>query len=220
MNAGITVGLGTDMSGGYSASILEAVRQTTLTSRIVALQDGDDEAKLSVAEALFLGTRGGAEAVGLGDKIGAFEVGMEWDAILVELGKVPELPVDDDRLTNGNADQVPLASVAAVDVSAAVGVDDEYINAFPPLDIAETDDTKYNGPDIDIDSTSFPPQICDGINDNPVDIFGWENWEEKIAKWVYSGDSRNNIAVWVRGSEVYRRGGMPEVYPLSLEEGR
>lgn len=35
-----------------------------------------------------------------------------------------------------------------------------------------------------------------------VDIFGWESWEEKIAKWVWSGDDRNVKAVWVGGRLV------------------
>ena len=64
LNKGIDVGLGTDMSGGYSPSILEAVRQAGLVSRHVAMVEGD-EAKLSVEEVLYLGTKGGAKVVGL-----------------------------------------------------------------------------------------------------------------------------------------------------------
>jgi len=102
VDAGITVSLGTDVSGGFSASILESARQAIWVSRYVAMQDGDD-AKLSVEEALYLATRGGAKTVGLDDKIGGFEVGKEWDAQLINLGRVEEgeevvdvdaLPVD------------------------------------------------------------------------------------------------------------------------------
>ncbi|KAL8987178.1 MAG: hypothetical protein Q9169_008721, partial [Polycauliona sp. 2 TL-2023] len=46
--------------------------------------------KLSVTECLFLATMGGAECLGLEKKVGAFEVGMEWDAQLVRLESVPE----------------------------------------------------------------------------------------------------------------------------------
>lgn len=111
LNHGVDIGLGTDVSGGYSASILEAVRQALLVSRHVAM-GGDDEAKLSIEEVLYLGTRGGAKVVGMEDKIGGFEVGMEWDAQLIGLGSV-------------------------------------------------------NNEEI-----------------GPVDIFGWESWEDRVAKWV------------------------------------
>lgn len=134
LNKGVEVGLGTDMSGGYSPSILEAVRQASLVSRHVAM-GGDDAAKLSIEEVLYLGTRGGAKVVGLENKIGGFEVGMEWDAQLIGLGNV--------------------------------GVEEGDMGA--------------------------------------VDIFGWENWDERIAKWVFNGDDRNTLAVWVKGRLVHER---------------
>ncbi|KAF1352163.1 hypothetical protein BDV97DRAFT_293399 [Delphinella strobiligena] len=89
LDFGLTVGLGTDVSGGYSPSILEEARQAILVSRHVAMEFGD-AAKLSTEEALYLGTRGGARVVGLEDRIGGFEVGMDWDAQMIELGSVSE----------------------------------------------------------------------------------------------------------------------------------
>lgn len=140
LDGGIDVGLGTDMSGGYSPSILEAARQSLLVSRHVAMKpEGGDKAKLSIEEVLYLGTRGGAKVVGLEDKIGGFEVGMEWDAQLVSLTEVTEdgiLPEEDDGM---------------------------------------------------------------------VDVFGWETWDEKIAKWLFNGDDRNTNAVWVKGRLVHER---------------
>ena len=88
LDEGITVGLGTDVSGGYSCSILEAARQACLVSRLLAFtKGGEDGAKLSVEEVLYLGTRGGAKALGLETKVGAFQEMMEWDAQLVDLGE-------------------------------------------------------------------------------------------------------------------------------------
>lgn len=142
LNKGIDVGLGTDMSGGYSPSILEAVRQASLVSRHIAME-GDEGAKLSVEEVLYLGTRGGAKVVGLEDKIGSFGVGMEWDAQLIGLGEV------------------------LVDVDEEAGFE------------AQTE--------------------------GQVDIFGWEDWDERIAKWVFNGDDRNTLAVWVKGRLVHER---------------
>lgn len=137
LNEGITVGLGTDVSGGFTSSMLNETREALLMSRHVAMEDGD-EAKLSVEEGLYLATRGGAKVVGLEHRIGAFEVGMDWDAQLIRLGSV--------------------------------------------------------GDDGDL-----------GIEEGQVDIFGKESWEDKVAKWVYTGDDRNTIAVWVKGRLVHQR---------------
>ncbi|KAH6634614.1 hypothetical protein B0J18DRAFT_360554 [Chaetomium sp. MPI-SDFR-AT-0129] len=105
LDRGIACGLGTDMSGGYSPSVLEAARQAALVSRQVVLSgtvDGkrDDGAALSVDEVLYLATRGGAEVVGLADKVGAFEVGMDWDAQLIGLNIVGE----DGEVINSDGD--------------------------------------------------------------------------------------------------------------------
>ncbi|TKX25680.1 amidohydrolase-like protein 1 [Elsinoe australis] len=89
LDDGIDVGLGTDVSGGYSGSMLEEVRQAILVSRHVAMEEGD-KAKLSFEEGLWLATRGGAKVLGLEDRVGGFEVGMEWDAQMINLGSVGE----------------------------------------------------------------------------------------------------------------------------------
>jgi guanine deaminase len=135
LDKGVEIGLGTDMSGGYSPSILEAARQALLVSRHVAME-GSDECKLSIEEVLYLSTRGGANVVGLERMIGGFEVGMEWDAQLIGLSQV-----------DSNED----------------------------------------------------------LGARPVDIFGWESWPERIAKWVFNGDDRNTLAVWVKGRLVHER---------------
>ena len=36
----------------------------------------------------------------------------------------------------------------------------------------------------------------------PVDIFGWEDWHEKVEKWVFGGDDRNIKRVYVQGKLV------------------
>lgn len=140
---GVEVGLGTDVSGGYSPSVLEAARQAALVSRHVAMgveDEGERErSKLSVEEVLYLATRGGARCVGLEARVGAFEEGLQWDAQLVGLG--------------------------------AVGEDGER----------------------------------EGEDEGNVDVFGWEDWEERMAKWVYNGDDRNTKMVWVKGRQVHAR---------------
>jgi guanine deaminase len=85
LDDGITVGLGTDVSGGYSSSMLEATRHACLISRLLSDQTDKASDRLSIDEALWLATRGGAKVVGWEDRIGAFEVGIQWDAQLKSL---------------------------------------------------------------------------------------------------------------------------------------
>ena len=137
LDEGIEVGLGTDVSGGYSTSILDAVRNACMVSRHVGfLNEGDSRYNLGVAEALWLGTMGGAKVVGMEGRLGGFEEGMLWDVQEINLGDV---------------------------------------------------DAQGQGGDTD------------------VDIFGWENWEERVAKWVWNGDERNVRRVWIGGKLVHER---------------
>ncbi|KAL4976050.1 hypothetical protein BDW66DRAFT_159982 [Aspergillus desertorum] len=99
LDKGITVGLGTDVSGGYSPSILEAVRQACLVSRLLRYSTGstpslsertqiekEGREVLSVEEALYLATRGGAAVIDMPNELGGFEKGMFWDVQLIRLG--------------------------------------------------------------------------------------------------------------------------------------
>jgi guanine deaminase len=98
LDEGLTVGLGTDVSGGYSPSILEAARQACLVSRLLGYvtdfqkvtgnSTSTGHEKLSVEESLYLATRGGAAVVDMANDIGGFDKGMIWDAQLIELGAV------------------------------------------------------------------------------------------------------------------------------------
>ncbi|KAF9198410.1 hypothetical protein BGZ49_000781 [Haplosporangium sp. Z 27] len=84
----IKVGLGTDVAGGYSPSILEALR----ASRSCSVARNVDTTLL-VPELFYLATVGGARVMELEDTIGNFEVGKEFDAILVNTN-VDNSPVD------------------------------------------------------------------------------------------------------------------------------
>ncbi|KAJ5239282.1 hypothetical protein N7468_003901 [Penicillium chermesinum] len=101
LEAGVTVGLGTDVAGGYSTSILEVARQASLVSRLLSYsaeylalignttaEGTDGHEKLSPDDVLYLATRGGAQVVHMADDIGGFDTGMIWDAQLIELGAV------------------------------------------------------------------------------------------------------------------------------------
>ncbi len=93
LNKGLHVGLGTDISGGHSASMLHACRYAVAASR--ALEDGVDaalaaetrgraNARIDFMEAFWLATAGGAQALDL--KVGRFAPGYRFDAMLVDAG--------------------------------------------------------------------------------------------------------------------------------------
>jgi guanine deaminase len=84
--------------------------------------------------------------VGMQDRVGGFEVGMEWDAQMISLGIVSEEGCRDGAFEEG-----------------------------------------------------------------PVDVFGWESWSDIVEKWVYSGDDRNTVAVWVKGRLVHQTSRYPGI---------
>ena len=173
LDAGIDVGLGTDVSGGYSTSILVAAREAAMVSRTLAAltpeeldasEDDDknkqplnhepagplnhstsakDRKKLSVEECLYLATKGGAKCLGLETKIGGFEVGMLWDAQYVAL--------DDAEESDGDGEDAA---------------------------------SEHRG---------------------PVELWGQEDWGNKVAKWLFCGDDRNTKMVFVGGRLVHQR---------------
>ncbi|EWM24381.1 guanine deaminase [Nannochloropsis gaditana] len=116
LEAGVKVGLGTDVAGGYSSSMLSAIRSCVLASR--ALEDGVEEwrhgeeegdregkkeggkqggeqwckegregMRIDWKEALWLATMGGAECLGLEEEVGSWAVGKAFDAVRVDVKK-------------------------------------------------------------------------------------------------------------------------------------
>jgi guanine deaminase len=105
MEQGIKIGLGTDIAGGYHPSISDASRMAVLASLSLQHQqlerrrirdaqqhntrqngdgaDDDHEPALDFRHSFYLATLGGAHALGLQDKIGTFQIGMEFDAIVL-----------------------------------------------------------------------------------------------------------------------------------------
>jgi len=84
LNRGIKVGLGTDSGGGFSSSILDAIRQAFIVGNARHWITKGAEERLNLQELFYLATLGGARVVGLEDKIGNFEVGKEFDALVVD----------------------------------------------------------------------------------------------------------------------------------------
>lgn len=86
LRRGIKVGLGTDSGGGYSSSMLEVMKQAFLVSNAQQTRTNGKDPALSLPECFYLATLGGARVCGLGDRIGNFVVGKEFDALVVDFG--------------------------------------------------------------------------------------------------------------------------------------
>lgn len=91
LDKGVKVGLGTDVAGGFSPSMLDAIRSTFIASKTTKIMRRDgplkdkDYAPLTPAELLYLATLGGAQVLGLQDQIGNFEKNKAFDALWVDL---------------------------------------------------------------------------------------------------------------------------------------
>lgn len=88
LDRGIKVGLGTDCSAGYMPSIHDAMRSASNVSRHLALKADDERYILGFSEIVYLATLGGARVVDMEDKIGNFEVGKQFDALVVDVDGV------------------------------------------------------------------------------------------------------------------------------------
>ncbi|XP_061189720.1 guanine deaminase-like [Saccostrea echinata] len=84
LSEGIKVGLGTDVSGGYSPSILDAMRTAIHTSNMWAIKDPTHK-PINHREAFMMATYGGSQALAIDHLCGNFEVGKEFDALLIKL---------------------------------------------------------------------------------------------------------------------------------------
>jgi guanine deaminase len=96
--AGIPVGLGTDVSGGYAPSVLSALRDAMTASATVEIaarggDGGEVEQRISYIHAFHLATQGGAKALGLGAVVGTIDIGKELDALIVHPG-AEDGPID------------------------------------------------------------------------------------------------------------------------------
>lgn len=78
----VKVGLGTDVGGGTSFSLLQTMADAY---KVIQLQGG----QLSAFQAFYLATLGSAKALSLDDKLGSFDVGKEADFIILDLQATP-----------------------------------------------------------------------------------------------------------------------------------
>ncbi|PQP89425.1 guanine deaminase [Paenibacillus sp. AR247] len=100
---GVEIGLGTDISGGFSPSLFDNIRQAVMSSRM--LEDGvnpglpaEDRgvpgSRITVNEAFYLATAGGGESLSL--PVGRIQENYAWDVQIIDT-KLPsaKLPIFD-----------------------------------------------------------------------------------------------------------------------------
>jgi guanine deaminase len=94
--AGIKVGLGSDVAAGPEVSIFSAMRAGAATQRVLELtgRASRDDA-LRPLDWLRAGSLDGANALGMGERIGSIEAGKEADLILVDPRLTTPLPGDE-----------------------------------------------------------------------------------------------------------------------------
>ncbi|KAJ1917983.1 hypothetical protein H4219_002871 [Mycoemilia scoparia] len=104
--SGFKVGLGTDVSGGYSPTIMDAMRMAATTNRALTAEkiasktglNEEDTTPLGVPELIYLATLGGAQVLGLESQVGSLEQGKQFDALLIDL-ETENSPVPAENVT-------------------------------------------------------------------------------------------------------------------------
>ncbi|CAG8567485.1 11014_t:CDS:2 [Acaulospora colombiana] len=86
LDEGIKVGLGTDVSGGFSKTILDSIRSASVAGKVTQMTAPKDKksSPITLNELFYLSTMGGASLLNLENVIGNFEVGKEFDALLID----------------------------------------------------------------------------------------------------------------------------------------
>jgi len=85
LDAGINIGLGTDVAAGSSMNMLKTILITLQASKMYYRLVDTDVKKLTFEEVFFIATEGGGRYFG---KVGAFKEGYEFDAVIIDDGKM------------------------------------------------------------------------------------------------------------------------------------
>jgi guanine deaminase len=97
LDAGLSLGLGSDVAGGPDLSIFTAMRTGFYVQNARRVAGAESGRVLTPLEWLRLGSLGGAHVLGLGDAIGSLEAGKEADVIAVDSAFTAPVPgVEDD----------------------------------------------------------------------------------------------------------------------------
>ena len=81
LDMGLRIGLGTDVSGGFSLSMFHAIADTIQVSKLRWRLMDQSLAPITLEEAFYMATIGGGSFFG---KVGSFEPGYEFDAMVLD----------------------------------------------------------------------------------------------------------------------------------------
>ncbi|KAF5304832.1 hypothetical protein FQR65_LT07849 [Abscondita terminalis] len=82
--AGIDVGLGTDISAGSNVGITDQMRNALIASSTIYFNDKNRKL-IDCYDAFYMATLGGAKALSIDEIVGNFEVGKDFDALIVDM---------------------------------------------------------------------------------------------------------------------------------------
>lgn len=104
---GIDIGLGTDISGGFSPSLFDNIRQAVISSRMLeegvdpslpAAERGLPQSRISANEAFYYATAGGGQSLSL--PIGRLEENYIWDVQVIDVSAPnAKLPLFDENIS-------------------------------------------------------------------------------------------------------------------------
>lgn len=81
LEKGLNIGLATDVSGGHSVSMMNAIAISAQMSKLKWLESNKTDKALTTSELFYLATKGGGKFFG---KVGSFEEGYEFDALIID----------------------------------------------------------------------------------------------------------------------------------------
>lgn len=86
---GLNIGLGTDVAGGYSLSMFNEMKEAIENSKYLFLfSKGKDGPQMTIEEAFYLATLGGAKALSMDKKIGSLEKNKKADFLIIDYKKI------------------------------------------------------------------------------------------------------------------------------------
>ena len=86
LQAGLKVGLGSDVAGGHTASMFRAITDAIQVSKLYWRLVDNGSKPLTFTESFYLATLGGGAFFG---QVGSFEPGYEFDALVLDEGEMP-----------------------------------------------------------------------------------------------------------------------------------
>ena len=184
LDDGIEVGLGTDISGGYSASVLVAAREAAMVSRTLAALTPD------VPETQ--------------------EPPREQNPT-ADVDATTNTTTNNPKHSHPARDRQKLSveeclHLATVGGATCLGLSDK-IGGFEPGMYFDAQFVQLDDADADPTPTSSSNNTKNenkNKSTGPVELFSHETWDDKLAKWLFCGDDRNTKAVYVAGRCVKR----------------